>query len=135
VHPDVRRPWVKVGRWNWKSLFKDTQLAPLYTRYTSPTTDPGIGVGIELFRLHIVDSVNGLPLTSPENGNYAFDFRVCIELAGPIGLVPIPRRFRAGYSLFAGPNNPLIDLSSADPKLNEDKTPVQYKVLSLQNKM
>lgn len=131
VHPDVRQPWVRIGHWNWQSMFKDTQLTPLYTNYVTTQSD---AIGIELFRLTIVDSVNGILLTSPADDNTVIDFRVCVELAAPIGLVPNPTRFRCNYALFAGINNPVINIG-ASPDDNKDNTPVQYKVLGLQNKM
>lgn len=92
IHPDVRRAWVMVAHWNWRTMFTDTQLQPFYTQYNSSVTPAEDGKGIELFRLAVVDSVNGLPLFNQQGGNLAgkLDFRVSVEIEGPIGLVPDP---------------------------------------------
>lgn len=128
VHPDVRRAWVRVAHWDWRTMFSDTQLQPLYTKYVNadPARD---GIGLELFRLGLYDSVDGKLLYSPSSGTVELNFRVCIELAAPIGLMPRPLRFKGMMSAFAG----IVTLSSTAGK--EDRTPVQYQIKGVQNLM
>lgn len=134
IHPDVRRAWVRVGHWNWRSMFTDTQLQPFYTQYNSSVTPAEDGKGIELFRLAVVDSVNGLPLFNQEGSNKAgkFDFRVSVEIEGPVGLVPDPLRFRGSYSAFAGAAQSIYPPDN-DPDKASDRSPTQYKLHGMKN--
>lgn len=126
VHPDVRRAWVKVAHWDWRTMFSDTQLQPMYTKYVAanPTRD---GIGLELFRLGLYDSVDGSILYSPSSGTVELNFRICIELAAPIGLMPKPLRFKGMLPAFAG----IVTLG--DDMGKEDRTPVQYQIKGVQN--
>lgn len=134
IHPDVRRAWVRVAHWNWRTMFTDTQLQPFYTQYNSSVTPAEDGKGIELFRLAVVDSVNGLPLFNQQGGNLAgkLDFRVSVEIEGPIGLVPDPVRFRGSYSTFAGLAQTIYPPDN-DPDKATDRTPTQYKLHGMKN--
>lgn len=126
VHPDVRRAWIQVAHWNWLSLFSDTQLDPFYSLYVPGLDPPGDGIGLELFRLGLFDSVTGRVLRSPEGKTIAFNFRVKVELAAPVGLIPTPTRFTGRMSQFAGDSVKLVDGAP-------DITPVQYQLKGLQN--
>lgn len=134
IHPDVRRAWIRVGHWNWRSMFSDTQLQPFYTQYNSSVTPAEDGKGIELFRVAVVDSVNGLPLFNQDGSDKAgkFDFRVSVEIEGPIGLVPDPVRFRGSYSAFAGLAQTIYPPDN-DPDNATDRTPTQYKLHGMKN--
>lgn len=123
IHPDLRQPWVKVGHWNWMEMFSNVQLQPHYANYVSGTPP---NKGLELFRLTMLDSVSGAKLAQQKAGErLILNFRVCIELSAPIGLIPQPRRFYGGYDEIAGSG------SINDPE--EDITPVQYKLQGIQN--
>jgi len=127
VHPDVRRAWVRVGHWNWRTLFSDTQLQPFYSQYDSAADPSRNGIGLELVRLGLYNSVDGSILYSPSSGPVSFDFRICIEMAAPVGLTPTPLRFGARVKNFAGEaNNEVVSGFS-------DRTPVQYQIQGVQN--
>lgn len=135
VHPDVRRAWIRVAHWNWRTLFKDTQLQPKYTTYNNSVVPAEDGIGIELFRLAVVDSINGRTLNLQKDGEKAgkLDFRVAVEIAGPIGLVPDPVRFRGSYAAFAGLAQSITPPVPSSPDSATDRTPTQYKLLAMQN--
>lgn len=135
IHPDVRRAWIRVGHWNWRTLFKDTQLQPFYTQYDTLATPAEDGRGIELFRVAVVDSINGFPLFFQKDGEKAgkLEFRVAVEIAGPVGLVPDPVRFRGSYAAFAGVSQTITPPDAGDPTSATDRTPTQYKLLGMQN--
>lgn len=126
VHPDVRRAWVRVGHWDWQTLFSDTQLQPFYSQYVN-TTPTRNGVGLELVRIGMYDGVDGGVLYAPSTGPVRYDFRICIELAAPIGLTPTPLRFFGRVPQFAGENNNTV--VSGDT----DESPVQYQIRGMQN--
>jgi hypothetical protein len=98
IHPDVRRPWVKVGHWDFTKIFTNTQFQPVY--YNAFTDS------IELFRFSVTGAISGTPITIPTQDvspdENALRFRVCTELACPIGLVPEPVRIKARAPVFAG---------------------------------
>lgn len=131
VHPDVRRAWVQVAHWDWRTMFSDTQLMPVYTQYDATASPARNGIGIELFRLGAYDSIDGSILYSPSSGVVGLDFRVRIELAAPIGLLPTPLRFRGSYNGFAG--SPTLTVPIDPDTLAKDKTPVQYQIKGVQN--
>jgi len=127
VHPDVRRAWVRVGHWNWRTLFSDTQLQPFYSQYDPNANPTRNGIGLELVRLGLYNSVDGAILFSPSSGPVTFDFRIAIEIAAPIGLTPTPLRFSGLVKNFAGEaNNEVVAGRS-------DRTPVQYQIHGVQN--
>lgn len=104
-------------------MFSNVQLQPHYANYVSGTPP---NKGLELFRLTMLDSVSGAKLAQQKAGErLILNFRVCIELSAPIGLIPQPRRFYGGYDEIAGSG------SINDPE--EDITPVQYKLQGIQN--
>jgi hypothetical protein len=109
-------------------MFSDTQLMPMYTKYV--TADPARdGIGLELFRLGLYDSVDGSILYSPSSGAVSLNFRICIDLAAPIGLMPKPLRFKGMLSAFAG----IVTIGAAAGET--DRTPVQYQIKGVQNLM
>jgi len=127
IHPDVRRPWQPVGRWDFTKMFRDTQVQPWY----ADTADQkGF---LELFRLQFVDGVNGdklcaLPSTATPDIDFVADklqFRVMIEIACPVALVPNPKRATGTDIYFAGP--------SYNATYTDDRTPMQYEMVGLQN--
>jgi hypothetical protein len=132
VHPDVRRAWVQVAHWDWRSMFSDTQLQPLYTQYDGSANPARNGIGLELFRVGVYDSIDGSILYSPSTGPVGLDFRVKIDLAAPVGLMPTPLRFKGYYNGFAG--LPTFKIPSP-ASLATDKTPVQYQIKGVQNLM
>jgi len=120
IHPDVRRPWVKVGHWDFTKIFTNTQFEPVY--YNAFTE------AIELFRFSVTGAISGNPITIPESGDdpaeNAIRFRVCTELACPIGLVPEPVRIRARAPVFAGAG--YIPVS-----VEEDTSACQYELVRM----
>lgn len=129
VHPDVRRAWVRVGHWNWRTLFSDTQLQPFYSQYDSSVKPSRNGIGLELVRLGLYNSVDGNILFSPANAAVEFQFRIAIEMAAPVGLTPTPRRFNGRVKNFAGEANNEVVSGVVD------LTPVQYQIQGVQNLM
>lgn len=127
VHPDVRRAWVKVGHWDWRTMFSDTQLQPLYSIYDATANPSRDGIGLELMRIGLYDSVDGSILYSPSSGPVALNFRICVELAAPIGLLPTPLRFKGKMPAFAG----IVTLNK--DASGQDRTPVQYQIKGVQN--
>jgi len=117
IHPDVRRPWVKVGEWNFTEIFTNSQFLPVYFAADTET--------MELFRYSVVDAVTGNPLFLDSATPNPLQFRVSIELGAPITLVPEPRRFTGRANVFAG--------AGYSPVVTEDDTPTQYELMHLTN--
>jgi len=116
IHPDVRRPWVKVGTWNFTEIFTNSQFLPVYLAADTET--------MELFRFTVIDAVTGNTLFLPTGGK-PLQFRVSIELGAPITLVPEPRRFTGRSSVFAG--------AGYTPVVSQDQTPTQYELMRMTN--
>jgi len=119
VHVDQRQAWIKVAHWDWHSIFSNSQLLPNY-----PSAQPE---SVELFRLSVADSINGQPLV---NTSTPFDrglsFRVAIEIACPITLVPNPAKYLGRADVFAG--------AGFVPTYGDaDQSPVQYQLKGLSN--
>jgi len=125
LHPDLRRPWVTVGSWNYEQIFKNTQIQPWY----ADTAD--VADFMELFRLRCVDGVDGVLMTQPSSGTEpvflttSFQFRVMIEIACPIALVPQPAIATSVDKYFAG--------DGYVGTYTQERTPMQYELMSLQN--
>jgi len=121
IHPDVRRPWTKVAHWDFTEIFTNSQFLPVYFAADTET--------MELFRLTVVDAVSGntlfAPTTSREGYKGPIQFRVCIELAAPITLVPNPRRFAGRANVFAG--------AGYSPIIAQDPSPTQYELVRMTN--
>lgn len=129
VHPDVRRSWIKVGHWNWETEFANTQLQPYYTNFKQDDTDPKIW-GLEILRLSLFDAATGNALyaVGSSSTNERLQFRIKVEMAAPVGLLPRPIRYKARCPAFGG--EVVVPPTS---KLTDDKSPVQYQILGLQN--
>lgn len=125
LHPDVRRPWMTVGSWDYTRMFKDTQIQPWYA---DKAGDQGY---MELFRLQAVDGATGAVMCAASgSGPVTFNaeelcFRVMIEIACPVGLVPDPKRITGSSEYFAGANYA--------PTYAKDKSPMQFQLMGLQN--
>jgi len=119
VHVDQRQSWIKVAHWDWHSIFANSQLLPNY-----PSAQPE---SVELFRLSVADSINGAPLVNIETPfERGLSFRVAIEIACPITLVPNPLKFSGRADVFAGAGF-LPTYGAAD------ESPVQYELKGLAN--
>jgi hypothetical protein len=126
LHPDVRRPWQPVGKWDYTKMFRDTQIQPWYA-------DTVLQAGfMELFRLQFVDGVTGdvlcnTPAPTPPLDYVAekLQFRVMIEIACPVALIPEPARATGLDPFFSG--------ASYAPTYTEDKSPMQFELVGLQN--
>lgn len=116
IHPDLRRPWVKVAHWNFLEIFDNTQFEPCY--YTS---EPGV---CELFRYSVINAVTGAQLAFTA-GDPGIPFRVCVEVSAPVTLVPNPVRWEGTQTNFAGGN--LL------PTLTQTSTPSQYEIVRISN--
>jgi len=120
IHPDVRRPWVKVGHWDFTKIFTNTQFEPVY--YNAITD------AIELFRFSVTSATTGNPITIAETGEDPAEnglrFRVCTEIACPIGLVPEPTRVKGRAPAFAG-------ASYIPTGVAADETPCQYEIVRI----
>lgn len=116
IHPDVRRPWVQVGHWNFMEIFDNTQFEPCYY-----TAQPGVA---ELFRYSVINAVNGNQLLF-NAGDTGIPFRVCVEISAPVTLVPNPVRWEGIQSNFAGGN--LL------PVLTQANSPAQYDIVRIAN--
>lgn len=125
LHPDLRRPWVTVGSWNYDEIFRNTLIQPWYA-----DTKDEAGY-MELFRIRAVDGVDGVLMAQPSSGSEpvflssSFQFRVMIEIACPIALVPQPKVAVGVDPFFAGPQY--------NATYTEERTPMQYQLMSLQN--
>jgi len=86
---------------------------------------------MELFRLRCVDGVDGVLMTQPSSGTEpvflttSFQFRVMIEIACPIALVPQPAIATSVDKYFAG--------DGYVGTYTQERTPMQYELMSLQN--
>jgi len=120
IHPDVRRPWVRVGHWDFTKIFTSTQFEPVY--YNAVTD------AIELFRFSVASATSGNPITIAETGEdpseNALRFRVCVEIASPIGLVPEPTRVKGRAPVFAG-------AAYIPSGVATDNTPCQYEIVRI----
>lgn len=117
VHVDQRQAWIKVAHCDWHSIFGNSQLLPNY-----PTATPE---SVELFRLSVVDAITGQPIAYVQDQGDALGltFRVCIEIACPVTLVPNPTKYDGVASVFAG--------SGFVPTYSQNFSPVQYELLRL----
>jgi len=116
IHPDVRRPWVKVASWDFTEIFTNSQFLPVYLAADTET--------MELFRFTVIDAVTGNALFEPTDSK-PLQFRVSIELGAPITLVPEPRRFGGRANVFAG--------AGYSPVVSQDQTPTQYELMRMTN--
>lgn len=124
VHVDQRQAWVKVGQWDWESLFANTQLEP------KSASIAGSGAKSELFRLSVIDASTGdkivqVPSAEVDTG---LTFRLCIEVEAPIALLPQPLRYEAYTEKFSG-----ATVTSTD--WGRTFSPVQYELTRLQNEI
>jgi len=128
LHPDLRRPWVTVGSWNYEQIFKNTQIQPWYA---DPNPAADVADFMELFRIRAVDGVDGVLMTQPSSGTEpvflttSFQFRVMTEIACPIALVPQPAIALSVDQYFAG--------VGYNPAYTKERTPMQYELVGLQN--
>jgi hypothetical protein len=131
VHPDVRRSWIKVGHWNWESEFSNTQLEPYYSNFKAADDDPDLW-GLEILRLSLFDAATGAALYAIDGSatNERIQFRIKIELASPVGLTPKPTRYKARVNKFGG----VVPISNTTVS-TDNKSPVQYQLKSIQNKI
>lgn len=129
VHPDVRRSWIRVGHWNWETEFANTQLQPYYTNFKNSDDDPKIW-GLEIVRLSLFDAATGSALYAIDGSstNERIQFRIKVELAAPVGLLPRPTRYKARAPAYGG--TVVVPPSSKEV---DNKSPVQYSILGLQN--
>jgi len=116
VHPDVRRPWVRVGKWNFMEIFDNTQFEPCYY-----SAQPGV---VELFRFSVIDAATGNQLLFSA-GETGIAFRLSVEISAPVALVPNPVRWEGVQTDFAGGN--LL------PTLAQATSPAQYEILRIAN--
>jgi len=116
IHPDVRRPWVQVGKWNFMEIFDNTQFEPCYY-----SAQPGV---CELFRFSVIDAVTGNQLVFSA-GETGIPFRLSVEVSAPVSLVPDPIRWEGVQQQFAGGN--LL------PTLSQARSPAQYEILRIAN--
>lgn len=120
IHPDVRRPWVMVGNWNWETIFENSQFQPLeYTPIDARFKDP-----MAMFTVAIINAVTGDPFSVDENFIVG-QFKIELELQSPIPLVPTPLR-GIGYTQ---------DFLTQPTVLTPDRTPVQYSLKGVENQM
>lgn len=119
VHVDQRQAWVKVGHWNWMSLFDNTQFEPKFASDTPQTK-------VELFRFCVLDAATGDPISNVENTELdaGLTFRVSVELVAPITLVPDPVRLEIYTDKFTGSSIPSGSWQATE-------SPVQYELLRL----
>jgi len=119
VHVDQRQAWIKVAHWNWHSIFSNTQLQPSYPAATPES--------VELFRLSVVDSVTGQAIVEVTDQGFdnGLTFRLCVEIACPVTLVPNPVKYAGTADVFAG--------AGFVPTYVSDSSPVQYELLRLGN--
>jgi len=129
VHPDVRRSWIRVGHWNWETEFANTQLQPYYSNFKESDDDPDL-FGLELLRLSLFDAATGNALYAVGSSatNERIQFRIKIEMAAPVGLLPRPIRYKARCTAFGGTVPLPFGSISTDAK-----SPVQYQIMGLQN--
>merc|ERR1712141_588015 len=126
VHVDQRQAWIQVAHWDWHSIFNNSQLLPDY-----PSTTPE---AVELFRFSVVDAITGLPIAYVQNQGDAkgLTFRVCVEIACPVTLVPNPTKYdgTAAVLLELGLHRP-IRRTSALCSTNCSSLEMPFKFLGL----
>lgn len=122
IHPDVRRPWVMVGNWNWEQIFENSQYQP----YEFPAAAvSGARDLLALFNYIVIDAVSGTPFTSSATGST--QLKLEIELQAPIPLVPTPLRV---FGEGAG-----FDTPPSEEIATTDNSPVQYVLKSIHRQM
>lgn len=122
IHPDVRRPWVMVGNWNWEQIFENSQYQP----YEFPATAvSGARDLLALFNYIVIDAVSGTPFTTSATGST--QLKLEIELQAPIPLVPTPLRV---FGEGAG-----FDTPPSEEIATTDNSPVQYVLKSIHRQM
>lgn len=80
--------------------------------------------------MSLFDAATGSALyaVTGSSTNERLQFRIRIEMAAPVGLLPKPKRYVARAPAFGG----VVEIPTGSV-LTDEKSPVQYQLLGLQN--